>query len=237
MDRLISALLVIVLYCLPMSTWGGQLQTRFTSDIRTRIFTQTNSEAYHKQLNLRLPGRKTPYQTFDAFSAVLPKNLRVKFTMTSISNQVVSGEGVNANIEIPADNGSWVLFDSYSETADLEIIDSGAPSAMGNYAIPLPAPGMTFQLDAYYVIYDALVFDGCGNLPYFPINFKSIVRDFDNDAEILGEFSSYDNTSLIPNGYWHFDYVIRAMDSNGDESDFSFAGLVEVLCSNLEDYE
>ena len=52
----------------------------------------------------------------------------------------------------------------------------------------------------------------------------------------IGEFSTVDETTLQPNGFWTFSYTIRATGTNGGVSDFKFKGVVSVTCTNMETF-
>ena len=157
----------------------------------------------------------------DDVAALLPANLRVSFVLQEMENEIVSGGGV----DIPA----WAVWETTSSAATDE---SGGP-----FSLPAPGPGETWDVPHANLIYNAIVEDGCGNTPVFPVEFHSSVNemeDFLSEFVEIGDFDAVDNSTLTPNGFWTFSYTIRAVGTNGGVSDFKFRGVVSVTCTNLQ---
>lgn len=158
-------------------------------------------------------------------TATLPANLRVTFVLQQMQNEVVSGNGV----DVPC----WATWETHSPVATLERSNGGP------FSLPAPGPGEIWPIPHANGIYDALVRDGCGNTPVFPVEFHSTVGEMEDILSPfvqIGEFSETDETTLQPNGFWTFSYTIRATGSNGGVSDFKFRGVVSVTCTNLETF-
>lgn len=147
-------------------------------------------------------------------------NLRVTFVLDEVSNAAVSGDGA----DLP-NRATWL---THSPIATQERYPFGPLIELW-----APQPGETWQYGA--LLYDALVHDGCTNVPaVFPVEFDSVVEEVDNGPTTIGEFHAIDNTTLVPTGFWKFHYVIRSNSSDGGVSDFTFDGTVSVVCTGIE---
>jgi hypothetical protein len=147
-----------------------------------------------------------------------PPNLRVSFVLQQMENEVISGDGV--------DTFTWAFWETSSPIATEE---EGGP-----YALPAPGPDEIWDIPHANQIYDAIVEDGCGSTPVFPVQFDSWIEENDDDV-LIGEFSATDNSTLQPNGFWNFAYTIRATGTNDGVSDFHFKGVVTVTCTNEDE--
>jgi hypothetical protein len=169
-----------------------------------------------QQLHAKRPGNSS---FIDDFTTELPPHLRVSFVLTEMSHDVVSGGGVQGAV--------FVRWENRSTAATKELYSYSAYEA--------PNPGSPLSLD--FPIYDGFVHDGCGNTPVFPISFHSwVLEDYVKHA-VLGEFSATDNSTIQPNGFWTFAYTIRATDSHGGVSDYTFRGTVSATCTNLDSFD
>jgi hypothetical protein len=114
---------------------------------------------------------------------------------------------------------------------------SEQPVESGETGMGLPDAGQSVLTDAHAnVIYDAPMHDGCQNLPVFPVWFEGEVRNVFNLYDVLGEFSSVDDSTILPDGYWRYRYLMRIMDAEGAQSNVVVEGRVQALCSALESY-
>ena len=164
----------------------------------------------------------------DDFVAVLPANLRVSFVLQQMENEVVAGNGV----DIPC----WARWETHSSAIPFPTPES---ERGGPYSLPAPGPGEIWPITHANGLYDALVKDGCGNTPVFPVSFQSSVGEMEDVLSSymqIGEFGAVDDTTLQPNGFWTFSYTIRATGTNGGVSDFKFSGVVSVTCTNIEKF-
>jgi hypothetical protein len=169
-----------------------------------------------QQLHAKRPGN-IPF--IDDIATELPPHLRVTFALTEMSHDVVSGGGVQGT--------ATVLWDAHSTAATKDCCAD--PVIQG-----APDPGPPYSYPWGLVIYDGLVYEGCGNTPVFPISFDSWIEE---GVAVLGEFSATDTSTIQPNGFWTFAYTIRATDSHGGVSDYTFRGTVSATCTNLYSFD
>jgi len=171
------------------------------------------------------PAPQSGLSPTDDVVAPLPANLRVSFVLQQMENEIVSGNGV--------DTQCWARWETHSPVATQEN-EGGGP-----FTLPAPGPGEIWAIPHANGIYDALVQDGCGNTPVFPVEFHSSVGEMEDILSPyvqIGEFGAVDETTLKPNGFWTFSYTIRATGTNGGVSDFKFKGVVSVTCTNVESF-
>jgi hypothetical protein len=155
----------------------------------------------------------------DDFTTVLPPHLRVSFVLTEMSHEAVSGGGVQVT--------------AFTEW----FVDSNASTEEYSGSLVYLPPPDSVQPESR-LIYDALVIDGCGNTPVFPISFDNwIVEEKAVENPVIGEFSATDNSTIQPNGFWTFSYTIHATDSFGGVSDYTFRGTVSATCTNLYSFD
>jgi hypothetical protein len=152
-----------------------------------------------------------------SFASELPPHLRVQFVLTSMEHIVAEGSGV------PQASISWEI---HSPLATHELLSGSVTHAA-------PPPGVVWSEAelAQDLIYDAIVEHGCGSTFYYPVTLTSFAREYLDPAVELGNFSDTDDSTLRPEGIWHFSYVISARDSTGNYSDFRIRGRVSTLCS------
>lgn len=144
-----------------------------------------------------------------------------------MENEVVSGSGV----DVPC----WARWELHSPVATDEFQVDGS----NLWSLPAPGPGEIWPIPHANGIYDALVEDGCGNTPVFPVQIESSVGEMENILSPyvqIGEFAAVDDKTLQPNGFWTFSYTIRATGTNGGVSDFKISGIVSVTCTNIETF-
>lgn len=149
----------------------------------------------------------------------VPAHLCVTFILQQMENEVVSGGGV----ETPC----WARWETHSAVATEEFGEGGP------FSLPAPGPGEIWPVPHANGIYDALVEDGCGNTPVFPVEFHSSVGEMEDILApyvLIGQFDAVDDTTLQPNGFWTFSYTIRATGTQGGVSDFEFRGIVSITC-------
>lgn len=171
------------------------------------------------------PAPQGGFPPIDDEAAPLPAHLRVTFILQQMENEVVSGGGVG----IPC----WARWETHSSVATEEF-EEGGP-----FSLPAPGPGEVWPVPHANGIYDALVEDGCGNTPLFPVEFHSSVGEMEDILAPyvqIGQFDAVDDTTLQPNGFWTFAYTIRATGTQGGVSDFKFRGIVSVTCTNIETF-
>lgn len=171
------------------------------------------------------PAPQGGFPPIDDVAATLPAHLRVSFILQQMENEIVSGGGV----DIPC----WARWETHSSAATEEFGDGGP------FSLPAPGPGEIWPIPHANGIYDALVEDGCGNTPVFPVEFHSSVGEMEDILApyvLIGQFDAVDDTTLQPNGFWTFFYTIRATGTNGGVSDFKFRGIVSVTCTNIETF-
>lgn len=167
-------------------------------------------------------------------AAVLPNNLRLYFIVETLENAIVSGGGVNP-ASVTQLQRVGVNWRGSSPSASIERY-ADMPGETGRVGLPMPLAGEVWEIDHNNVIYDALVIDGCGSVPVFPIDFSSqAMLDYDWDV-VFAEFDAYDDSTLTPTGYWTFGYSMSVMDGNGAESVFHLSGRVVAECTNVESY-
>jgi hypothetical protein len=150
-----------------------------------------------------------------------PPNLRITFVLQQMENEVISGDGV--------DIFRWAFWETSSPIATEE--------ASGPYGLPAPGPDEIWDVTFHNQIYDAIVEEGCGSTPVFPVQFDSWIEEGMDleDSVVIGEFNATDNSTLQPNGFWNFAYTIRATGTNDGVSDFHFKGVVTVTCTNEDE--
>ncbi len=166
-----------------------------------------------------------PAASISGLVAELPASLRVTFVLQQMENEVVSGNGV----DVPC----WARWETHSPIATEER-EEGGP-----FSLPAPGPGEIWPVPYHNGIYDALVQEGCGSTPVFPVEFQSSVGEMEDILSpfvLIGQFNAVDNTTLQPNGFWNFSYTIRATGTSGGVSDFKFRGTVSVTCTNIESF-
>lgn len=119
------------------------------------------------------------------FKANLP-HVRVSFIIQEISNQVIANGGVETGT---ADILKLIHWTTTGADADVE---NGGP-----YTWSPPAPGQTDDSVGHLggpsglMIYDALVFNACGNLSSFPVEHESTATV----STVIGSFSDIDNST------------------------------------------
>jgi hypothetical protein len=152
-----------------------------------------------------------------AFAAEV-RNLRIAFVLTEISNTLVSGNGIALHL----------LFNfGVNATPNTIHVSSGM---IGPHIQPGTSESFSFP------VWTGIVPDGCIDPPaVIAVEFHNDIREYtpasDSYAEV-GVFEAEDNTSLVPTGYWSFDYTVRAEAEDGDASDFRIRGTVSVVCTN-----
>jgi hypothetical protein len=151
----------------------------------------------------------------------LPAHLRVVFILQQMEHQIVSGGGVASDC--------WA---EWTTSSPIATDQNGGP-----FQLPAPGPGEVWPVPHSNGIYQAIVAAGCGNTPVFAVDLESRVKEWDGwlgDPVYIGDFKSFDDMTLVPNGFWTFAYTIRAVGSGGGVSDFRFRGIVSATCTLME---
>jgi hypothetical protein len=157
-------------------------------------------------------------------------NLLITFTLETIQNEPVSGEGIGYNGVDPG-------FDFYIDSAVVtdEWPNNGPLDANVISVGEIVYPGQTVDVNA--VVWQGLVPDGCNNPPpVIPIEFRNRIMVPAPFYEEAGEYLASDNTSLVSTGFWNFQYTMSATAPlPHGTSHFTMRGKVSVICSGLQE--
>lgn len=152
-----------------------------------------------------------------------PDHLVVQFHITSVDNVATGGDGVyTVNDLVPLLN--------FELSGDPGIVTS----EHSPYALPVPAPGETLGLLAGHpvLMYEGLVEEGCGHIPVYPVYLDSAVYVLGMvPAAELGHYTTSDEETIEPNGYWNFAYTVAISDGMGNTSDIEVKGTVSARCA------
>jgi hypothetical protein len=151
-------------------------------------------------------------------------HLHVMFTLQDLANTLVAGNGIGGD----------------GETVDLRFeVDSSVsssewPTVFVGLAVGWLDPGVS---NPYYsILWQSVILNGCVDPPpVIPVHFKNSISvlsgGMPTEVEAVGLFEADDNTSLVPTGFWNFEYTVHASDSEGDASDIRVRGKASVVCS------
>jgi len=166
-------------------------------------------------------GGSTP-AIVDEFAWGPAQNLRVRVFVQEIENDAVS----NGGVQFPNGSFKFVHWETTGSGADIE---NGGP-----YGWAVPNPGQTYDefgshgTSSGMMVYDAIVFDGCGSFGTFPLQHESRVSE---SGFSIGSFTGTDYSTLDANGQYDMSYHYRVTDSTGSTSDISVRGKVTVGCT------
>lgn len=182
---------------------------------------------------LRFGGTGEPGPVIPPVFGTDVRHLWLGFRLTSIRNVPIAGGGVPIIVE--GERATNTLFGFSSPVIE------GGPTI--NYSTGVNAvPGETRTRND--LIWRGVLEDGCiSPPPVIPIDFTGVLRlgideegnynPFSGELVDVDVFETTDDSSLVPTGFWNFQYTLRASVSGGDiVSDFEFSGKVSVLCTN-----
>jgi hypothetical protein len=148
-------------------------------------------------------------------------NIKVEFRVTDVTNEAISGNGISAS-------------EHFVFRADIPLPNT---SMNWGWGLQLP-PGETTSVDL--PISRSIILGGCTSPPpVIPVEFSNeiwhTVTVSENPLEFssveIGSFEAADDSSLVPTGYWVFDYRLLATTPNSDASEFHVRGTVSVVCT------
>jgi len=148
-----------------------------------------------------------------AFTAKMPNNLHVVFSVDEIVHDDIANGGVGSGYGTEATVG-W----------ENTIVGADDVPNPGTQSQPLPGPGETDN--TMYGVYNGLFLDGCANFQTLDITHIVTVS---TDVEV-GNFTGHDNSTIDSTGFYTFSYTINAVDGD-KESNFHFKGKISVLCT------
>ena len=150
-----------------------------------------------------------------------PAHLRISCILQEIENVVVDAPGIGFE-------GENVVF-------DIRFSSPVTTSSNSGYIVDVPSPGSSMTYAGTELVFDGIIADGCGNTDVVPLSVDAEIFAFDGETTGFAPYDATDNTTLQPNGFWSFNFVIRAgtIDSEG-VSDFLIRGLVSIVCTNVE---
>ncbi len=148
-----------------------------------------------------------------AFTAKMPNNLQVVFSVDEITHEITSNGGVGSGFSTEA------IVDWENTILGEDVVPNP-----GTQSQPLPDPGETDT--SIYQVYNGLLLDGCSNFQTLDINHSATVS---TDIE-LGNYNGHDNSTIDSTGYYIFNYTVNAVDGD-KESSFHFKGKISVLCT------
>jgi len=160
------------------------------------------------------------HSSIDDITTESSPHLHVSFVVQEMENELVSGEGANLN--------NWAGWETTSPIASVE---EGGP-----YGLPAPNPGEVWAVPDNNQIYEAIVLNGCGSTPNYPVEFSSWINEMEDIVSptvLIGQFDAVDNNTLQSVGFWNFNYTIRANGKNG-VSDFHVSGVVCITCTHMD---
>ena len=151
-------------------------------------------------------------------------NLLVVFVLHEVTNTLVLGNGVG---------GGGVVDFRFEVDSPVSSIEEPTIASGIGYGPNFP-PGTT--RDNILIIWQSIVLGGCNSPPpVIPVDFRNRVGTQFGDVHFqeVGSFEAVDDTSLVPTGFWNFQYTVRAFGNSADVSDFRVRGKVSVVCTDL----
>jgi hypothetical protein len=149
----------------------------------------------------------------------LPAHLRISCLLQEISNVVITPPGIG----FPSEN---IVF-------RIKFASPVTTSSQSGYVVDVPTPGASLTYPGTELVFDGIVAGGCGNTAVVPLSVEAAITGLENEITVFSPFEATDATTLKPNGFWTFNFVIRASTINGEGvSDFRVQGLISVFCSN-----
>ncbi|NJM83477.1 MAG: hypothetical protein HC844_14230 [Tabrizicola sp.] len=156
----------------------------------------------------------------DDLAIDLPEHLRISCILQDIANVIVVPPGIG--------------FSSENIVFRVTFASPVTTSAESGYILDVPQPGTSLTYPGMELLFDGIVTGGCGLTPVVPLSVDSAITGLENEITVFAPFKATDDSTLKPNGFWTFNFVIRASTINGPGvSDFRIRGLIAVTCTNL----
>lgn len=165
-----------------------------------------------------------PVVIADDLTAGLP-NLRLDIILREMTNDVVSGSGVEA----PDGTLVFAMWKIVSANADASIPAPADPE----YGLPAPPPGESWPVSQQNYLFQGIILNGCLGPASFDLTLDSKIHQSDQPLP-YGQVHLVD--SVDGHGYYNFKYTIRATDEEGNVSDFTFSGDANAYCTSQADF-